>query len=156
MDWSLLGPLEPLVPWLIGVLVLTVVISAPMPGRGSISARHRDPWRRFKDGARREVMERAANRCESGLFLAWGRCPDTAEEVDHIFPWSKGGATVPSNGQALCKGHNRSKSNMSPPWWYIVRLERRRRSYFPAGQDVRVFAAMSLVDSEARAPSSKR
>jgi len=51
------------------------------------------------------------NRCEGPLLLALGRCGKPAEEVDHIYPWSKGGATIVSNGQALFKSHNRSKSN---------------------------------------------
>ena len=32
------------------------------------------------------------------------------------YPWSRGGPTVLSNGQALCREHNRSKSNLRPPW----------------------------------------
>ena len=95
-------------------------------------------------------MERAARRCESAAFMAWGRCGSPATEVDHVFPWSRGGPTVESNGQALCRGHNRSKGAMRPPWWYVLGLERRRRSYFPAGADVRVFAVMSDDDRAAR------
>lgn len=48
-------------------------------------------------------------------------------------PLVEGGATVVSNGQALCKCHNRSKSNLTPPWWYVVSLERRRQKYYPVG-----------------------
>ena len=50
------------------------------------------------------------------------------------------------NGQALCKAHNRSKGASTPPWWYVLGLERRRRSYFPVDADVRVLAVMSDVD----------
>ena len=32
-------------------------------------------------------------------------------EVDHITPWSKGGRTILSNAQLLCKSHNTSKGN---------------------------------------------
>ena len=84
-------------------------------------------------------------------YAATGRCNSAAVEADHVFPWSKGGPTVVSNGQALCRDHNRRKSNLSPPWWYVLALEKRRRSYFPEGVDVRVRAVMSDSDREARA-----
>ncbi|MFY1026461.1 HNH endonuclease [Actinobacillus seminis] len=32
-------------------------------------------------------------------------------EADHITPWSQGGKTDFSNGQMLCKGCNRKKSD---------------------------------------------
>jgi len=32
-------------------------------------------------------------------------------DADHVAAWSKGGATVASNCQMLCKTHNRSKGN---------------------------------------------
>ena len=32
-------------------------------------------------------------------------------EADHIVPWSKGGKTIVSNGQALCKACNKKKGN---------------------------------------------
>lgn len=32
-------------------------------------------------------------------------------EADHVSPWSKGGATLASNCEMLCKTHNRSKGN---------------------------------------------
>ena len=71
-------------------------------------------------------------------------------QVDHVFPWSRGGPTVVANGQALCAGHNRSKKAMTPPWWYVLSLERRRRTYFPQGVDVRVFAVMTAEESVTR------
>ena len=39
---------------------------------------------------------------------------------------------------------------MTPPWWYVLSLERRRRAYFPQGLDVRVFAVMSSEEASAR------
>ena len=95
-------------------------------------------------------MSRAGDRCEAPRWLAWGRCRATAIEVDHIYPWSRGGPTVISNGQALCRNHNRRKSNLRPPWWYVLSLERRRAKYVAAGNDLRVFARMTAADVEAR------
>lgn len=71
-----------------------------------------------------------------------------------MFPWSRGGPTVVSNGQALCVAHNRSKGAMNPPWWYVLSLEHRRRGYFPEGADVRVFAVMGVEDTAARASAA--
>lgn len=138
--------IKPFLPILVPIILLITTLSFPLPGRGP-GFQRRDPWRSFKFAARRVVMTPAGNRCESPLFLAWGRCSKPAEEVDHIYPWSKGGATIVSNGQALCKSHNRSKSNRTPPWWYVLSLERRRRKYYPTGVAVRVSAAMVASDS---------
>lgn len=140
----------PMVPWLVGLAAFWVVVSCPMPGRGPGLLQRRDSWRRFRFEARRVVMTRAGNRCEGAILLAWGRCRQIAVEADHIYPWSKGGATVLGNGQALCRDHNRRKSNLSPPWWYVLCLERRRRCYFPDAEDVRVRARMSRLDREER------
>ena len=70
-------------------------------------------------------------------------------------PWSKGGPTVVSNAQALCRGHNRSKAAFVPPWWYVHGLERRRRGYFPSGASVQVLAVMDEVDRAARERSPR-
>jgi hypothetical protein len=45
---------------------------------------------------------------------------------------------------------------MRPPWWYVLSLERRRRSYFPEGVDVRVSAVMSAADLAAHAITPSR
>ncbi|SFJ39981.1 hypothetical protein SAMN05216561_1298 [Nocardioides psychrotolerans] len=89
-------------------------------------------------------------------FIVWGRCPAFATEADHVFAWSRRGPTIVSNGQALCRDHNRSKSNLRPPWWYVRGLERRRTAYFPAGASVRVLARMSAEERAARAVPSRR
>lgn len=113
---SFWGVVQPNLWWLIPLLVIGAVFTFPMPGRGPRSSR-RDVWRGFRYGLRTEVLTRAAGRCEGALFLAWGRCGSPAVEVDHVFPYSKGGPTVASNGQALCTSHNRRKRNTTPPWW---------------------------------------
>ncbi|WP_460791519.1 HNH endonuclease [Nocardioides maradonensis] len=132
----------------VGMLVLVAV--CPLPGRGPRVLQRRDPWRGFKYAARRAVMDRAGGQCEAPAFLVWGRCRDTAAEADHIYPWSKGGPTVFSNGQALCRRHNRRKSNLRPPWWYVLSLERRRLSYCDSGTEVHVLARMNPEERAAR------
>lgn len=159
MEWErliagLVAGLAPVLPQLLAVVAAVLVFTCPMPGRGPRLSQKPDPWRRFKYGTRRLVMSRAGDRCEGPVFLAWGRCRNRATEADHIYPWSRGGATSPRNGQALCAGHNRRKAAMKPPWWYVLALEHRRRSYFPPGNDVRVSAAMSAAELAAHATPS--
>lgn len=156
--WSLLGVLANLGWSWVLVIGAPVALTWPMPGRGPHWRQPMDPWRSFKFEARRQVMERAGGRCESFSIGSWGRCPNQAMEADHIYPHSKRGATIPNNGQALCRDHNRAKSAMTPPWWYARGLEHRRAGYFPPGADVRVSATMSESDWAARrmAPTSRR
>lgn len=139
--------------WLVPTAALLVTMSFPMLRRGPNSS-SRDEWRGFKYAPRRTVLARAGERCEAPGFLAWGRCSSPAVEVDHVFPWSRGGPTVVANGQALCAPHNRAKGALNPPWWYVLGLERRRRSYFPDGVDVRVYAVMSPEEVAARASTA--
>jgi hypothetical protein len=134
------------------VLGLVVkLFTSSLPCRGPRFREHRDPWRGFKFAARQSVMTRAGHRCEAPRLLAWGRCPHPASEADHVYPWSRGGPTVLSNGQALCRNHNRRKSNFRPPWWYVLSLERRRAAYAPPGVAIRVLARMSDDERSARA-----
>ena len=154
VDWhAVLGSMwqgiQPALPYLAPLLILLIILTMPLPGRGP-GSRKRDPWRVFKYDARRAVLARAGNRCEAAALVFVLRCPTEAAEADHVYPWSKGGATVISNGQALCRGHNRSKSNLTPPWWYVLLLERRRRNYFPADASVRVSGAIGAADKATR------
>ena len=89
-------------------------------------------------------------------MLGLGRCRRDATDVDHVYPWSKNGPTIVSNGAALCRDCNRTKSNKTPPWWLVVSLERRRRAYYPAGTSVRVSAAMTDADRAVRAAAAER
>jgi len=146
----------PFVPWLVVVVIVLIVLFCPIPGHGPRMFQRRDPWRTFKYGARAAVFRRAGGRCEAPSLFVLGRCRRPAVEVDHIYPWSKGGATVLSNGQALCQAHNRHKANFRPPWWYVLGLERRRRSYFPVGEPVRVSAAMTNGERAQRQSSLTR
>ncbi len=145
IDWTkiltaMLAAIVPMLPQLLVIFGLIFAMVVPLPHRGPSFLQKQDSWRRFQGEPRRQIMARAGHRCEGAVFLAWGRCPDEATEVDHIYPWSRYGPTTPGNAQALCSGHNRRKGAWRPPWWYVLSLERRRRSYFPPDADVRVLA----------------
>lgn len=135
----------PVLPVVTPVGVTLAFLCCPMPGRGPRMLQGRDPWRGFRFATRRVVMERAGGRCEGALFFAWGRCRAAATDVDHVYPWSRGGPTVVGNGQALCRDHNRRKSNVRPPWWYVRALERRRTGYVPGGAEARVSARLDAA-----------
>jgi hypothetical protein len=152
----LLEQLRALAPVLGVLVVASIVLAAPMPGRGPRLLQGRDSWRGFKYGARRTVFERAHGRCEGSRFISWGRCPAPATEADHIYPWSRGGPAIVSNGQALCRAHNKSKSSLRPPWWYVRALERRRAAYFPPDTSVRVVARMTAEERASRGRRSAR
>jgi hypothetical protein len=142
VDWGkflgvLLTGLTPVLPQFAVLTAVIIVVGAPLPGRGPGLFQRQDPWRRFKYGARDVVMSRAGYRCEGAVFLAWGRCEEAVTEADYVYPWARGGPTVPCNGQALCRGHNKHKGAMRPPWRYLLSLEHRRRSYFPPGRNGR-------------------
>lgn len=91
----------------------------------------RDQPRTFPDRDREWINRCAGGRCEHrtlGVF----RCRAEITDLDHHYPWSKGGATVRGNLVGLCKKHNLRKTNHIPTrldtWW----LKRARRRYFPA------------------------
>ena len=161
MQWdkflaSLLTGLLPVLQQFVLIAAVIIAIASPLPGRGPRLFQVQDSWRRFKCASRGVVMSRAGHRCEGAVFLVWGRCKEAATEADHVYPHARRGPTVPSNGQALCRGHNKHKGAMRPPWWYLLSLEHRRRSYFPAGADVRVFATMSDPELQARAAALEK
>ncbi len=80
--------------------------------------------------------QRAYEQCQSEVL--WGyACPISALEdgvvqADHVFPWSFGGPTVPSNMRWLCRAHNGMKSNdlhifpweAGEPTWLGQQLEK--------------------------------
>lgn len=161
MDWervlaTFVAVIGPMLPQLCLIFLALLVLTGPIPGTGPRRFQRRDPWRLFKGDARRAVMARAGSRCEGSIFLIWGRCPDEATEVDHVYPWSRGGPTIAGNGQALCRGHNRSKAAMRPPWWYVLTLEHRRRSYFPPGIAVHVNGRISADELAQHTAAPKR
>ena len=124
-------------PWSLlplGALILALVLLAGPVGGGSD---RRDPKRTFTAAERTQAFTRAGLRCEHKPLL-WIRCTSTPTQGDHIYPWSRGGRTAMSNQQALCAFHNNRKSGTVPSRAYIIRLQRRRRRYFPPEESCRV------------------
>ena len=124
-------------PW-VGVLFALLVLGSLVGSiRRAIHAGHsRDPIRRFPAADRRVIFARAGNRCEFHAPVFGWRCSATTElEADHVHPYSRGGWTSISNGQALCRRHNREKSAAVPWEWQLRRLAKRRAGYFPNGHD---------------------
>lgn len=113
--------------------VVGIVLGGPAGG----SCSSRDPRRVFTAAERRAAFERAGLRCEHKAVL-WSRCTNTPTQADHIYPWARGGRTSMSNLQALCAFHNNRKSDSVPSRFYILRLQARRRRYFPPGEAPRV------------------
>ncbi len=123
-------------PWLgvvFAVLVLTAVVRFV---RDVVHSGHpKDVVRRFSQADRQVIFARAGNRCEHHAPI-FGRCRTTSGlEADHVHPHSRGGWTSISNGQALCKRHNREKSARLPWNRQLNNLAKRRVSYFPSGYD---------------------
>jgi 5-methylcytosine-specific restriction endonuclease McrA len=96
-----------------------------------------DEQRLFDSKQKDIARKRCGNQCEH-KHPFWFRCKRPAEQADHIYPWSKGGATSLTNLSYLCARDNNRKSNWIPTKTYIWRLERRRRRYFPPDQDRKV------------------
>ena len=95
----------------------------------------KDPQRIYSKAQRVQAMNRAGGQCEMEGWL-WFRCRKPGEHLDHFFPWSKGGATDMNNCVLACKGDNLRKGAKVPTLGQKIRLERRRRKYFPADQQV--------------------
>ena len=78
----------------------------------------------FEDGDKKAAYERqTAAAKEAGIsncsYCAMSDNPDQHTkiweykdmEADHVTAWSRGGATIASNCEMLCKSHNRAKGN---------------------------------------------
>lgn len=95
-----------------------------------------DPSRLFSQAQRNEGFARAGGRCElDGFFFT--RCKGKAHHGDHHFPWSRGGSTSMTNFVAACARCNTSKGAKIPSAWATMRMEARRRKYFPQGVPVK-------------------
>jgi hypothetical protein len=124
-------------PWWVGALFAVVLGTTVVRFvRGIIHGGHpKDAVRRFSQAERRMIFIRAGNRCEHH-FPIFGRCRTTTGlEADHVHPHSRGGWTSVSNGQALCRRHNREKSARVPWNRQLNNLAKRRATYFVPGHD---------------------
>ena len=118
-------------PWL-GALVAVLIVSGVVRFvRGIVHSGHpKDAVRRFSHVDRRVIFARAGGRREHH-FPIFGRCRTTTGlEADHVHPHSRGVWTSVSNGQALCRRHNREKSARVPWNWRLNKLAKRRATYF--------------------------
>lgn len=96
--------------WAFGVFAAGLYLS------GRIGPRL-DPERLFPPDERKLLFERAGGRCQwcnrpihYESECPFGECRDDYQ-ADHVVAWSKGGRTMLSNGQALCRNCNGRKSN---------------------------------------------
>ena len=88
-----------LVPWLESAWAERVVFDAPSQVIDvGVS-------RRLFDGATRRAVQVRDRECFHEL------CDEPAEncQIDHVEPWSAGGATVAANGRVACGHHNRRR-----------------------------------------------
>lgn len=118
----------------VGVVALVAVVRAVRARMPVVQ----DPQRMYTPDQRKEMFRRAGGQCEYTGWLPWVRCRKRAEHADHLFPWSRGGATTLANGVASCSTHNLSKGAKILPAWQVRALVRRRRRYYPAGVDTAV------------------
>lgn len=120
-------------PFMIGggflllVILVRVVAASRTPPK--------DPSRLFSANQRTEGFARAGGRCE---LEGWGfsRCRRPASHGDHHFPWSRGGSTSMANFVAACARCNTSKGAKVPGFFVTLRMQGRRRGYFPRGSVV--------------------
>jgi hypothetical protein len=71
---------------------------------------HLDPLRNFSRDVRTALEKKGQWTCQQE-----GCTEEHNLEIDHIFPWCKGGRTVESNAQLLCKKHNAGKNDTILP-----------------------------------------
>ncbi len=123
--------------WIVVVLVVLLGLAKLIRVVRSLFPVQKDPLRMLGAAERQRSFTRAGNRCEFKRPF-WFRCNGPAQHGDHIYPWSCGGATSLANFQALCQDCNLAKSAHIPSRFYIWRLERRRRHYFPPTESTKV------------------
>lgn len=124
---------NPTLIWVVAALLLCVYVVRAIRRHMPVQT---DQQRTFTQTQRNEAKRRAGGRCEHSYLGL--RCRAAGAHADHIYPWSRGGATRMSNAQSLCAAHNLRKSARIPSRFYIHRLQKRRAKYFPSGEEARV------------------
>lgn len=123
--------------WILGIGVpLTAVmlltrIRMPNPHNEWDSDDGRDPRRLFTDADRRWIAKATDNRCENRRLFALVRCWRKAQQLDHWYPYAKGGATSRRNLDYMCAKCNNRKSDHTPTLWMTFMLKLARRRYWP-------------------------
>ena len=144
------GGLVPQVPLLTGACVVSSCWPLLCLGAARESSLAGIPGAAIAVG---RVTRSCTGRAVAAKLQPFSRAVDALKRrprFDHVYPWSRGGPTIISNGQALCRDHDRRKSNLRPPWWYVLAYERRRAGWFPPGVDVRVHGRTSADERAAR------
>lgn len=119
--------------WIPVIVGLMIGIALVRSARLAIHSGPRDPVRRFTRTEKAMLLGRAGHQCEHHGWPV-GRCTSTEQlEADHVHPWSRGGWTHVSNGQILCRAHNRAKSAAVPFDRSLRRISERRTTYYPQG-----------------------
>lgn len=128
VGWAVAHPIVPAV--VVGLIVIGLLVHLVRSHRPVVQ----DPQRMYTSEQRKESFGYAGGQCEyTGKLLT--RCRKPAEHADHLFPWSKGGATSIANCCASCATHNLSKGANILPSWRVRLLVHRRKRYYPAGVD---------------------
>ncbi len=89
------------------ILQQSLIPSKIDPAHQSIESGHSRP---FSAMIRKKVLKRSQSRCEFVSPITQKRCESSWYlQLDHIQPWSLGGASTLENCRAVCGSHNRSE-----------------------------------------------
>jgi len=105
----------------------------------------RDPHRTFSQSQKNEVLQRQKHRC--------AKCHDLLNvaggvEYDHIKPWEKGGKTIASNCQALCRNCHGNKSHKAT--FEKVEKKRAKRNDTPPDSGMGLYGGLGIPKTSLR------
>lgn len=135
VSWPRLSwPRIPIWVWVCAVVLAVCAVLwllARWPMRSPDNPFDRDPRRRFTSADRDWIRSCTQDRCEHRMLFGLLRCPRVGEQLDHHYPWSRGGATSRRNLVWLCARHNNRKSDRVPSRLSTWLLVRARARYWP-------------------------